>query len=208
MGILAREDGTWYEGEWLNGERHGKGCEHFSKDDQYTGDWKNDLYDGKGVLEIPGKRFCGEWRRGIRHKKGCLTTGWSGEQSFQIEYDVHGNEVSRLTQQEAEIDSLRLQLAEAENRLNTITDDESVQLANNQTRQLHSTQNESARENVLCKVCFVNPITRVLRPCKHACLCEICEMRIKEQTPSRTGARIKCPVCRQVCRSSDEIIIG
>jgi uncharacterized protein (TIGR02145 family) len=46
-----------YDGEWLNGVKHGKGkwtFGHYQRTEQYNGEWKNNKKDGAGELMIAG----------------------------------------------------------------------------------------------------------------------------------------------------------
>ena len=51
-------NGDMYEGEWLDGRRHGTGVYTWASGDEYYGDWANGNRHGKGVFE-------GEWRDGF-----------------------------------------------------------------------------------------------------------------------------------------------
>ena len=52
-GTMIYEDGSVYDGEWLNDLRHGPGRCTWPNGIVYNGEWKNDKQDGKGQLEIP-----------------------------------------------------------------------------------------------------------------------------------------------------------
>ncbi len=43
-------DGAEYKGEWMDGQRHGKGDMHWQDGSQYMGDWKEGAYNGWGTL--------------------------------------------------------------------------------------------------------------------------------------------------------------
>lgn len=57
--------GRRYEGNWVDGKKHGKGIYFNGLGDVYSGGFYHDLYDGKGTLKA---RTCdvfdGEWLRG------------------------------------------------------------------------------------------------------------------------------------------------
>lgn len=61
-----------YEGEWVNGLKHGKGkCTHFGS--TYEGQWENGKRFGKGVLIYPtGEIFEGEWKNDLPNGKGVI----------------------------------------------------------------------------------------------------------------------------------------
>jgi hypothetical protein len=46
--IYANED--VYEGEFVNGNREGRGSYTFNRHYKYTGEWQNNLFHGKGRL--------------------------------------------------------------------------------------------------------------------------------------------------------------
>lgn len=192
-GTFSRPDGTWYTGEWINGQREGRGIENFSESNRYNGQWFQDLYHGDGVLYMPGRQYSGTWRNGIRTGKGQLTEVITGTQTFEVEYDDHGNEIQRQTLEVAEINRLKRQIEE------------------NAARPPSPPSSPLNASEPLCKVCLESPVTRVLQPCRHACLCLRCEDRLREQMGNNnrtTVSRIRCPMCRNLCRNSEEIILS
>lgn len=210
VGVWSREDGSWYEGEWFQGMRHGQGSEHYTNSIFYTGQWMNDLYNGKGKLSRPDWSYQGQWVEGKRMGSGELTELRTVRQTFEMEYTEGEVEVRRTALDHVEINRLK---DEVERLTQT--------LALSQSQSGHrrvGNQNESAS---ICKVCFNGPVSRVLRPCNHACLCKDCETKIREEVPrannwgsqrrniySITSVRIKCPVCRVSCSRSDGIILS
>ena len=117
---------------------------------------------------------------------GILTERVDMDQTFCVTYDATGTETKRVTKEKAEIEELKAQLL--------------------------ATGGTDAGIATFCKVCMAKPVTRVLRPCAHACLCDECESRISndESTSSARYSRrcYRCPVCRQLTRSSDSIILS
>ena len=71
-----------YEGEWIDGKRHGQGKLLISNNwdaptrriiAHYEGDFKNDKYDGQGkMFYADGNRYEGEWKRARKHGQGKL----------------------------------------------------------------------------------------------------------------------------------------
>ncbi len=61
-------DHSYYEGQVVNGLRHGKGVYTNSKEGVvYEGEWKNGLRHGKGVLKYRnGSVYEGDWERGMK----------------------------------------------------------------------------------------------------------------------------------------------
>ena len=49
MGTMKYRDGDVYEGDWLEGEMHGKGIMKYLDDDIYEGDWFEGKRQGKGT---------------------------------------------------------------------------------------------------------------------------------------------------------------
>lgn len=57
---MTYSDGSWYDGDWKCGLRHGVGEFHHiinDKDTVYRGQWYNDLKHGIGEEEYPEKLF-------------------------------------------------------------------------------------------------------------------------------------------------------
>ena len=78
-GVLFSEDGDVYQGEFLNGMRHGKGKQtyHGGKDgtggDIYEGWWENDKRSGRGTLAMAnGNIFEGMWANDMKEGAGTL----------------------------------------------------------------------------------------------------------------------------------------
>jgi len=70
-GVHSYPDGSHYEGQWLNGMRHGHGIWSKSDGSTYVGEWEDDKPHGQGTLTLPnGKKHTGEWRNGKRHGSG------------------------------------------------------------------------------------------------------------------------------------------
>lgn len=44
-------NGDIYEGNWVNGEKNGKGTAYFKNGDIYEGEWVKGLPDGFGILK-------------------------------------------------------------------------------------------------------------------------------------------------------------
>jgi hypothetical protein len=66
-------DGSRYEGEWLNGKRHGQGRWSRLDGTIYSGEWKSDKPDGQGTLTLPdGKKYTGGWKVGQQHGPGVV----------------------------------------------------------------------------------------------------------------------------------------
>ena len=61
-------------------KRHGRGIMFYKKGNaenmiKYVGDWKDDKFDGSGILELyGGAKYDGEWSQGKREGKGVERT--------------------------------------------------------------------------------------------------------------------------------------
>eukprot|EP00746_Dinoflagellata_sp_MGD_P087978 gnl/MRDRNA2_/MRDRNA2_34853_c0_seq1.p1 gnl/MRDRNA2_/MRDRNA2_34853_c0~~gnl/MRDRNA2_/MRDRNA2_34853_c0_seq1.p1 ORF type:complete len:205 (+),score=40.89 gnl/MRDRNA2_/MRDRNA2_34853_c0_seq1:101-715(+) len=66
------EDGRKYEGQWLGDQRHGRGREESRFGDFiYDGDFKNDQYDGSGIMGwANGSRYVGQFANSLKHGMG------------------------------------------------------------------------------------------------------------------------------------------
>ncbi|KAG5674313.1 hypothetical protein PVAND_004290 [Polypedilum vanderplanki] len=63
-----------YEGEYRRGLRNGRGCYMYKSGAYYNGEWKKGFKDGHGKFNYPdGSEYCGEWKRNKRHGFGKYT---------------------------------------------------------------------------------------------------------------------------------------
>ncbi|XP_049851901.1 MORN repeat-containing protein 1-like [Schistocerca gregaria] len=61
-GRLVFPSGSWYEGDFLDGMKHGQGTWHGSDGSSYTGEYKQDLRHGYGVFTRPNEpNYAGNW---------------------------------------------------------------------------------------------------------------------------------------------------
>ena len=64
-GSYTYPDGTRYEGQLLNGKKHGRGIWVRPDGMKYDGEWEYDKPNGQGTLTSPdGKKRTGEWKDG------------------------------------------------------------------------------------------------------------------------------------------------
>lgn len=97
-GRLKYSNGDLYDGEWLNGKRHGRGTLKFAAKNaagtisgngaggSYVGDFATNFFHGFGLLTlaksqhpltkkwIPGERYEGDFIQGRKHGRGTLKT--------------------------------------------------------------------------------------------------------------------------------------
>lgn len=72
-GFACREftTGDVYEGDFVNGVRHGQGKYHFSNGDMYAGEWCDDEMHGQGRMHYhKGMYYEGQWDHGRHHGRG------------------------------------------------------------------------------------------------------------------------------------------
>lgn len=76
---------TTYEGQFLDGKKHGPGKFSYANGESYEGEWRNDKPNGEGIyVWSKGVRYEGEWRDGIRHGKGSYK--WRGGNRYEGEW--------------------------------------------------------------------------------------------------------------------------
>jgi len=86
-GKYVYPSGNWYEGEWINNKRNGKGTMHWQKignkltNEKYTGQWKDDMQSGFGTHiwldeksenKVLRNRYVGYWKNGAREGHGIF----------------------------------------------------------------------------------------------------------------------------------------
>mmetsp|Transcript_11023 Transcript_11023/g.25205 ORF Transcript_11023/g.25205 Transcript_11023/m.25205 type:complete len:726 (+) Transcript_11023:135-2312(+) len=72
-GVLKLADGTRYHSQWRNDERHGKGSERWSDGTLFAGSYLKGMRHGYGVMTWPeGSRYTGEFERGRANGTGEL----------------------------------------------------------------------------------------------------------------------------------------
>ena len=76
LGIMRYSNGRFYEGGWKNDFREGKGYEKYSNGNTYEGDFSKGKAQGKGVYKWNnGEIYDGEWQNGLKHGDGI----WKGK---------------------------------------------------------------------------------------------------------------------------------
>ena len=74
VGKAWYKNGDTYEGEFVYGEKEGKGTYTWPDGAKYEGDWKDDKREGKGTYTWPdGAKYEGDYKIGIREGRGILT---------------------------------------------------------------------------------------------------------------------------------------
>jgi hypothetical protein len=78
---MIHANGDYYEGEWAEGRKQGKGIYYKSDGSICDGEWRNDKLNGQASEHHPdGSRYCGEYSEGRKHGKGKLV--WANRASF------------------------------------------------------------------------------------------------------------------------------
>ncbi|RHY73055.1 hypothetical protein DYB30_000666 [Aphanomyces astaci] len=89
-GKLRFANGDLYDGEWVDGKRHGQGTFTYHDGLQYRGEFAANLFEGFGVLVavdqkhpitgvwVKGSTYEGEFRGGKKHGKGLMVFGEGG----------------------------------------------------------------------------------------------------------------------------------
>ncbi|QDZ25416.1 hypothetical protein HOP50_17g79570 [Chloropicon primus] len=71
--MYLKAEGTCYDGEWLEGLKHGYGKLDYGMGKKYVGDWKEDLKDGNGMMTYKnGDVYNGQWSKGMKQGKGRM----------------------------------------------------------------------------------------------------------------------------------------
>uniref|UniRef100_A0A7S2QCD6 Uncharacterized protein n=1 Tax=Zooxanthella nutricula TaxID=1333877 RepID=A0A7S2QCD6_9DINO len=72
FGRRVFDGGDVYEGEFLDGQRHGSGKYSYANGDRYEGAWREDTMDGQGTMMYAGgsMTYTGEWRNNKHHGRG------------------------------------------------------------------------------------------------------------------------------------------
>jgi hypothetical protein len=70
-GTVVLANGDRYTGQWVDDEKHGRGTYSFANGDQYTGEWDNGRFHGTGTYAFKnGGRYTGPWRYDQKHGQG------------------------------------------------------------------------------------------------------------------------------------------
>ena len=63
-----------YDGEEMDGTKHGQGTYTFASGSVYRGGWSNDLMEGEGTFTFPnGEQHSGSFKQGKKHGRGTYT---------------------------------------------------------------------------------------------------------------------------------------
>ena len=80
----------WYEGEYKDGDYHGKGTFNYPFGSVYEGEWKNGKKHGQGTFTYTnGDKYVGKWKDGKENGQGSIT--WVNGDSHQGNF-VDGKE--------------------------------------------------------------------------------------------------------------------
>ena len=106
QGKLIYSDGSKFEGEFKDGEKHGQGKYISPNGSKYEGEYKDSKYHGQGKFTSPdGSSYEGQWKDGKYHGQGTYTfsDGGKGIGDFRednpwniTEYDKNGNIIGKI----------------------------------------------------------------------------------------------------------------
>lgn len=66
-GVITYVNKDVYEGNFLNGKKHGQGTYHYKTGGKYKGEWIEDKKSGYGIMEFANKdKYEGYWLKGQR----------------------------------------------------------------------------------------------------------------------------------------------
>eukprot|EP00948_MAST-09A_sp_MAST-9A-sp1_P003568 g3568.t1 len=94
-------NGDIYDGEWVDGKRHGRGTMVYRDGSKYVGEYENGLFHGFGVMQwntikqgkliFRGRKYEGDWKQGRKDGRGLyiLGNGDSYEGDF-VDDKYHG----------------------------------------------------------------------------------------------------------------------
>lgn len=73
IGYAIFDSKSFYEGQWENSFRSGKGKYYWPNGDRYDGAYANDLRNGQGTYHFSsGEQYIGHWKDDLRHGSGVL----------------------------------------------------------------------------------------------------------------------------------------
>ncbi|KOC62822.1 Radial spoke head 10 like protein B [Habropoda laboriosa] len=83
--MVDGENRYLYCGQWHMGQRHGMGYCRYGDNGSYDGDWVMDIMNGVGLRIYPnGDRYVGQWKNGIRD--GIGTMAWTNGNVYRGEW--------------------------------------------------------------------------------------------------------------------------
>jgi len=87
------KDGSWFEGNFVDGEIDGHGEKHFANGSHYTGSFHLGEFDGDGVFESSnGDRYEGSFKDNKRHGEGHLEfANGNTYNGYFLAHRFHGN---------------------------------------------------------------------------------------------------------------------
>ena len=71
---MVYSNGDKYDGEWKDGQRHGRGTMTDYDGSIYTGEFKDGYLHGQGTMvDEDGTKYVGEWKNDEEHGQGTMT---------------------------------------------------------------------------------------------------------------------------------------
>ncbi|MBF0278768.1 MAG: tetratricopeptide repeat protein [SAR324 cluster bacterium] len=94
--LVSKKGFIIYEGQWVNGKRHGHGTSFFHENPEikeYEGQWKAGKFDGQGIYSyIYGGKYQGQFQNGQHHGQGILYSS-DGSKYYEGQWEngeIHG----------------------------------------------------------------------------------------------------------------------
>lgn len=80
---IYEDNGTRYDGSWVDDEMQGEGKITFATDEEYEGSFANGMFCGRGAYRWKdGRSYEGQWRDNLMHGEGVFVDAegrrWSG----------------------------------------------------------------------------------------------------------------------------------
>lgn len=71
--MVLEAEGTWYEGDWLDGKKHVEGTLDYGGGKTYVGHRRSDVKHGKGTMTYAdGNVYQGDWCEGKKEGEGRM----------------------------------------------------------------------------------------------------------------------------------------
>lgn len=87
-GIEVWSDGSYYLGNFDDGQKEGRGVYFWADGSKYTGNWSRDEMSGQGCFEwADGRYFMGEFKSGVMHGEGNYV--WQDGRSYKGRYEYN-----------------------------------------------------------------------------------------------------------------------
>ena len=84
-----------YDGDLVDGIRHGQGIETYANGNKYDGEWKDGKRHGQGIMTyVSGNKYVGEWKNGKKHDEGIFAKNKEIKNITESAQAINGKENS------------------------------------------------------------------------------------------------------------------